>query len=98
MINPDIITRDDSRGVTYFIGELQEGKTYAIFSLYDMDALENNAARLEYIGGSVEEALEAIKIALRPEKIKKKAAAASDTDEAVAPSAPVKRKRTAAVS
>ncbi|CAB4192975.1 hypothetical protein UFOVP1246_17 [uncultured Caudovirales phage] len=90
MITPEIITRDESRGLTFFIAELQTDKTYAVFSIFDIEASENKAATLEFIGGSVNEALEAMKIALRPQKKSKDTSATEDEEEQNAPS---KRKR-----
>lgn len=88
MIRPEIITRDDSKGLTYFIAELQEGKTYALFSLFDDEAAQNMPAKMEFVGESVDNILNAMKIAFK-EDAKVSKAVKSDAAEA----APAKRKR-----
>lgn len=96
VINVDIITRDESEGVTYFVGELKEGEYYGLFSLYDLDAADNLAATLEFVAESPDKVMELLKVALR-ERVKgaKKSTPATDSEEQ-SDDKPARRKRIAA--
>lgn len=93
MIRPATITRDDTNGVTYFVGEIVEGKYFGLFALYDSEAAQDISASLEYVGASVEDVFAVMKEAFRPKKAAKDGSATSD--EKPADAAPAKRKRIA---
>lgn len=99
MIRPEIITRDDARGLTYFVAELRED-AFALFSLFDSEAADGQAATLEIVGASIDEIFKAMKDAFREQARSKNGAQPSDEDESAEASdeaddavKPVRRRR-----
>lgn len=72
--------RDDAKEVTYFIGEIIPDEHYGVFSFADADALDNNAAALEFMAPTIDEAMRLLRNAIKPKPAAKKAAPAKKAE------------------